>query len=70
MQDDDYIKLTLLKVNGRDAVEVDILSSKQTLTSMIFSAMSNNNFFAEAVLSAMDNYYLYIDDFDKKASLN
>ena len=70
MEDKDYIKLSMMDVNGRDAVEVDVLASKDTLTSMIYSAMCNNKFFSDCVISATKQYYLHIIDHDAKAKLN
>ena len=70
MEENDYIKLTLMEVDGMDSVEVDVLASKETLTSMIYSAMCNNHFFANAVLFATDQYYLYVNDHDARAKLN
>ncbi len=70
METNDYIKLTLMEVGGIDAVEIDVLASKDTLTNMIYSAMFNNSFFANAVLDATDRYYMHLAEFDKKARLN
>jgi hypothetical protein len=70
MEENDYIKLTLMEADGVDSVEVDVLASKDTLTNMIFSAMCNNHFFSNAVLYAVDQYYLYVDDHDARAKLN
>lgn len=70
MEENDYIKLSLMEIDGRDAVEVDVLASKETLTNMIYSAMCNNHFFAKAVLSATQQYYLYVLEHDEKAKLN
>jgi aspartate/glutamate racemase len=70
MEDKDYIKLTLMDVNGREAVEVDVLASKTTLTSMIYSAMCNNKFFSDCVISASKQYYLHVIQHDAKARLN
>lgn len=70
MQDNDYIKLTKMEINGKDAVEVDVFASKDTLTTMVFSAMCNNPFFANAVINATKGYYNYIYEIDSKAKLN
>ena len=70
MEDKDYIKLSMMDVDGRDAVDVDVLASKDTLTSMIYSAMRNNKFFSDCVISATKQYYLHIIDHDAKAKLN
>jgi hypothetical protein len=70
MEDNDYVKLTLIEVEGEDAVEVDVLASKETLTSMIFSAMCNNNFFGESVILATQQYFLHVIDHDSTARLN
>ena len=70
MQDNDYIKLTKMEVDGRDAVEVDVLASKDTLTTMVFSAMCSNPFFANAVILATKGYYDFVADLDAKAKLN
>ena len=70
METNDYVKLSLMDVNGRDAVEVDVLASKETLTNMIYSAMCNNHFFANAVLNATRQYYLYVNEHDERAKLN
>ena len=68
--DKDYIKLTMMDINGIDAVEVDVLASKDTLISMIYSAMCNNNFFANSVIIATQQYYLHVARHDEKARLN
>ena len=70
MQDNDYVKLTKMEVNGKEAVEVDVLASKDTLTTMVFSAMCNNQFLANAVINATKAYYQYVDELDYKAKLN
>jgi len=70
MEDNDYIKLTLMELNGKDAVEVDVLASKDTLTSMIYSAMCNNKFFGDSVIMATQQYFLHVTDHDARAKLN
>ena len=70
MQENDYIKLTLMEVDGHDAVEVDVFASKETLTNMIYSAMCNNHFFAKSVLFATEKYFLYVIEHDQRARLN
>ena len=70
MIDSDYIKLSMMEVDGKDAVEVDVLASKETLTSMIYSAMCNNKFFGESVITATQQYFLHIIEHDSKARLN
>ena len=70
MQDNDYIKLTKMEVDGKDAVEVDVLASKDTLTTMVFSAMCSNPFFANAVINATKGYFDYVRELDSKAKLN
>lgn len=70
MQDNDYIKLTKMEVNGREAVEVDVLASKDTLTTMVFSAMCSNPFFANAVITATKGYFDYVHELDSRAKLN
>ena len=70
MEDNDYIKLTLMEIDGKDAVEVDVLASKDTLTSMIYSAMCNNKFFGESVIMATQQYYLHVIEYDERAKLN
>jgi hypothetical protein len=70
MEENDYIKLSLLNVNGQDAVEIDVFASKDTLTNMIYGAMCNNNFFANSVTSASRKYFLYLDEYDYRARLN
>lgn len=70
MEENDYIKLTKMQVNGRDSVEVDVLASKDTLTTMVFSAMCSNPFFANAVISATKGYYNYVAELDTRAKLN
>jgi hypothetical protein len=70
MEDNDYIKLTLMELDGKDAVEVDVLASKDTLTSMIFSAMCNNKFFGDSVIMATQQYFLHVMEHDARAKLN
>jgi hypothetical protein len=70
MEENDYIKLTLMELNGKDAVEVDVLASKDTLTSMIYSAMCNNKFFGDSVIMATQQYYMHVIDHDARARLN
>jgi hypothetical protein len=70
MEDNDYIKLTLMELDGKDAVEVDVLASKDTLTSMIFSAMCNNKFFGDSVIMATRQYFLHVMEHDARAKLN
>ena len=70
MKDNDYIKLTKMEIEGREAVEVDVLASKDTLTTMVFSAMCSNPFFANAVILATKGYYQYVAELDTKARLN
>ena len=70
MQDNDYIKLTKLEVNGKDSVEIDVFASKDTLTTMVFSAMCSNPFFANSVILATQGYYNYVHELDTKAKLN
>jgi hypothetical protein len=70
MEDNDYIKLTLMELDGKDAVEVDVLASKYTLTSMIFSAMCNNKFFGDSVIMATQQYFLHVMEHDARAKLN
>jgi hypothetical protein len=70
MEDNDYVKLTLMDIGGKDSVEVDVLASKESLTSMIFSAMCNNKFFGDSVISATQEYFLYVIDHDSRAKLN
>jgi hypothetical protein len=70
MEDNDYVKLTLMEIEGQDAVEVDVLASQETLTNMIFSAMRNNNFFGESVIRATQQYYLHVIEYDERAKLN
>jgi hypothetical protein len=70
MEDNDYIKLTLLELDGKDAVEVDVLASKDTLTSMIYSAMCNNKFFGDSVILATQQYFMHVVDHDARAKLN
>jgi hypothetical protein len=70
MEDNDYIKLTLMELDGKDAVEVDVLASKDTLTSMIFSAMCNNKFFGDSVIMATQQYFIHVVDHDARAKLN
>jgi hypothetical protein len=70
MEDNDYIKLTLMELNGKDAVEVDVLASKDTLTSMIYSAMCNNKFFGDSVIMATQQYFLHVTEHDARAKLN
>jgi hypothetical protein len=70
MEDNDYIKLTLMELDGKDAVEVDVLASKDTLTSMIFSAMCNNKFFGDSVITATQQYFMHVIDHDTRAKLN
>jgi hypothetical protein len=70
MEDNDYIKLTLMELDGKDAVEVDVLASKDTLTSMIFSAMCNNKFFGDSVIMATQQYFLHVIEHDTRAKLN
>jgi hypothetical protein len=70
MEENDYIKLTLMELNCKDAVEVDVLASKDTLTSMIYSAMCNNKFFGDSVIMATQQYYMHVIDHDARARLN
>ena len=70
MEDKDYIKLSMMDVDGRDAVEVDVLASKDTLTSMIYSAMCNNKFFGDSVIMATQQYFMHVVDHDAMAKLN
>jgi hypothetical protein len=70
MEENDYIKLTLMEIGGKDAVEVDVLASKDTLTSMIYSAMCNNKFFGDSVITATQQYFMHIIDHDARAKLN
>jgi hypothetical protein len=70
MEDNDYIKLTLMEIEGKDAVEVDVLASKDTLTSMIYSAMCNNKFFGDSVIMATQQYFMHVVDHDARAKLN
>jgi hypothetical protein len=70
MEDNDYIKLTLMELDGKDAVEVDVLASKDTLTNMIFSAMCNNKFFGDSVIMATQQYFLHVMEHDARAKLN
>ena len=70
MEDNDYIKLTLMEMDGKDAVEVDVLASKDTLTSMIYSAMCNNKFFGDSVIMATQQYFMHVTEHDARAKLN
>jgi hypothetical protein len=70
MEENDYIKLTLMDVDGKDAVEVDVLASKDTLTSMIYSAMCNNRFFGDSVIMATQQYFMHVVEHDERAKLN
>ena len=70
MEENDYIKLTLMEMDGKDAVEVDVLASKDTLTSMIYSAMCNNKFFGDSVIMATQQYFLHVMEHDARAKLN
>lgn len=70
MKESDYVKLSLMEVNGQEAVEVDVLASKETLTNMIYSGMCNNSFFANAVTLATQRYFLFLSEYDIKAKLN
>lgn len=70
MEANDYIKLTLMEIEGKDAVEVDVLASKDTLTSMIYSAMCNNKFFGDSVIMATQQYFMFVVEHDTKAKLN
>jgi hypothetical protein len=70
MEDNDYIKLTLMELDGQDTVEVDVLASKETLTSMIYSAMCNNKFFGDSVIKATQEYYMHVIEHDNRARLN
>jgi len=70
MEENDYIKLTLMEMDGKDAVEVDVLASKDTLTSMIYSAMCNNKFFGDSVIMATQQYFLHVTQHDARAKLN
>jgi hypothetical protein len=70
MENNDYIKLTLMELDGKDAVEVDVLASKDTLTSMIFSAMCNNKFFGDSIIMATQQYFLHVMEHDARAKLN
>jgi hypothetical protein len=70
MEDNDYVKLTLMEIEGQDAVEVDVLASKETLTNMIYSAMCNNKFFGESVILATQQYFLHVIEYDERAKLN
>jgi hypothetical protein len=70
MEDKDYIKLSMMDVDGKDAVEVDVLASKDTLTSMIYSAMCNNKFFGDSVIMATQQYFMHVVDHDARAKLN
>jgi hypothetical protein len=70
MEENDYIKLTLMELDGKDAVEVDVLASKDTLTSMIYSAMCNNKFFGDSVIMATQQYFMHVVDHDARAKLN
>jgi hypothetical protein len=70
MEENDYVKLTMMQVKGVESVEVDVLASRDTLTNMIYSAMCNNHFFANAVLFATEQYYLYVREHDERAKLN
>jgi hypothetical protein len=70
MEENDYIKLTLMEMDGKDAVEVDVLASKDTLTSMIYSAMCNNKFFGDSVIMATQQYFMHVVDHDARAKLN
>jgi hypothetical protein len=70
MEDNDYIKLTLMEMDGKEAVEVDVLASKDTLTSMIYSAMCNNKFFGDSVIMATQQYFMHVTEHDTRAKLN
>jgi hypothetical protein len=70
MEDNDYIKLTLMEMDGKEAVEVDVLASKDTLTSMIYSAMCNNKFFGDSVIMATQQYFMHVTEHDARAKLN
>lgn len=70
MDKNDYVKLTLLDYKGKEAVEIDVMASKEALTSMIYSAMCNNSFFANATTLATQRYFLYLSEYDAKAKLN
>jgi len=70
MEENYYIKLTLMEMDGKDAVEVDVLASKDTLTSMIYSAMCNNKFFGDSVIMATQQYFLHVTEHDARAKLN
>jgi hypothetical protein len=70
MEENDYVKLTMMQVKGMESVEVDVSASKDTLTTMFFSAMCNNQFLANAVINATKEYYHYVEELDFKAKLN
>ena len=70
MEENYYIKLSLMEMDGKDAVEVDVLASKDTLTSMIYSAMCNNKFFGDSVIMATQQYFLHVTEHDARAKLN
>lgn len=56
MKQPEYISISKHEIGEKIAVEVECMGSAQTLTSMIYSAMKNDEHFANIICMAAAHY--------------
>ena len=68
--DNEVIRIRLIEVDGKDRVEVLIRGDEETLTTMLYSAIQNDNVLTKAILNAVQSLSINRIIEEQKARLN
>jgi hypothetical protein len=68
--ENEVIRIRLVEVDGKDRVEVLIRGDEETLTTMLYSAIQNDNVLTKAILNAVQTLSINRIIEEQKARLN
>jgi hypothetical protein len=68
--DKEVIRIRLVEVDGKDRVEVLIRGDEEILTTMVYSAIQNDNVLTNAILKAVQSLSINRIIEEQKARLN
>lgn len=68
--DKEVIRIRLVEVDGQDRVEVLIRGDEEILTTMVYSAIQNDNVLTNAILNAVQSLSINRIIEEQKARLN
>jgi len=68
--ENEVIRIRLVEVDGKDRVEVLIRGDEETFTTMLYSAIQNDNVLTKAILNAVQTLSINRIIEEQKARLN